>query len=55
MLQTLGGEKYSSPSIYVASINIVWIYVVKLYVSSNFNLPRHSIYIVFFFLELTAT
>ena len=34
---------YSNPSIYVASINVV----VKLFVPSNFNLCRHSIYVAF--------
>ena len=45
---------YSNFSVYVASINIFSIYVVKVFVSSNFNLRRHSIYIAFF-LEPTAT
>ena len=34
---------YSNPSFYVASINVLSNYVVKLFVSSNFNLSRHSI------------
>ena len=40
--------KYSNPSIYVASINVVSIYVIKFDVSSNFNLRRHWIYFAIF-------
>ena len=39
---------YSNPSVYVGSINVVSIYVVKFFIASNFNLRRHSIYIAFF-------
>ena len=35
---------YSNPSIYFASINVVLIYVVKFFVTSNCNLRCQSIY-----------
>ena len=39
---------YSNPSTYVASINVVSIYIVKFFVYPDFNLCRHLIYIAFF-------
>ena len=39
---------YSKPSTYVASINVVSIYVVKFFVPYNFNLCCHSNYGAFF-------
>ena len=41
-------QDYSNPSTYVASINVVSIYVVKFCIPSNFNLRRHSIYVTHF-------
>ena len=39
---------YNNPSIYVASINVASIYVIKFWVLSNFKLRRSSIYVAFF-------
>ena len=44
--------KYSNPSIYVASIKVVSIYVAKFFVPSNFNLRRDSIYVACFWNQL---
>ena len=38
----------SYPSIYVVSINVIPIYVIKFFTPSNINLCRHSIYVAFF-------
>ena len=43
---------YSNPWIYMSLINVVSIYVVKFFVSSNFNLRCHSIYVACFWNQL---